>query len=73
MIRPEAYRAALTVALTFTFLPGLLLLGQRPGTAPFIVTVAALVVGFGFTVLVILLIRLSTRRTADQPDPGEPS
>ncbi|HEX3815616.1 MAG TPA: hypothetical protein VHX59_22495 [Mycobacteriales bacterium] len=60
MIRPEALRAVLTVALSFLFLPGLLLFGERPGTAQFVVTVAALAVGAIFTVLVIVIILFST-------------
>jgi hypothetical protein len=66
MIRPEAYRMVLTVAMFFVILPGLLLLGGHPGTAAFTIAAAALAVGVAFTLLVALIIRFS-----GVGDPGE--
>ena len=71
MIRPEAYRAVLTVALIFVILPSLLLFGERPGTAPFLITVAALMIGAVFVVLVLFIIRYSTERDPTESDHKE--
>lgn len=71
MIAPEAYRAVLTVALMFVFLPGLLLLGQRPGSAGFLITVATLIVGLAFTLIAVAAIKFSASRTPRESDPEE--
>lgn len=59
-MRPDGYRAVLTVAIFFIVLPGALLLAGEPrATAPFVVTVGALAVGVVFTSLVLAVILLS--------------
>lgn len=61
-MRREGYRGVLTIALFFVVAPGALLLyGERPGTASYVVTVAALGVGVVFTLLVLAVILWSRR------------
>jgi hypothetical protein len=62
----RAQRAVLTVALVFVILPSLLLIGQRPGTASFVITVATVVLGATFTALVVLTVVLSAQRTSKE-------
>ncbi|HVX45356.1 MAG TPA: hypothetical protein VHC49_15805 [Mycobacteriales bacterium] len=71
MIAPEAYRAVLTVALMFVFLPALLLLGERPGTAGFVMTVATLAVGVAFTLIAVVAIKFSANRTPRESEHEE--
>ncbi|MBO0884787.1 MAG: hypothetical protein J2P17_31540 [Mycobacterium sp.] len=57
-------RAALPIAIFFTVVPGLLLLGEHPGSAGFVVTVFTLVLGVTFLIIVIVALRFS-RRSAE--------
>jgi hypothetical protein len=66
MSDPRAQRAVLTVALVFVILPSLLLIGQRPGTASFVITVATVMLGATFSVLVVLAVVVSARRAGKE-------
>ena len=54
---PELGRAAFRMAMFVAFPSFVLLLFQQPGTAEFVVTVMALVVGLAFMGTIIVLVR----------------
>jgi hypothetical protein len=66
MTDPRVQRVALTVSLVFVILPCLLLLGQRPGTASFVITVATILLGAVFSALVVAAAALSARKTSKE-------
>jgi hypothetical protein len=53
------------MAVFITVVAGLLLLWTRPspGTAGFVITVTVLVMGVGFAAVILVLARISNRRT----------
>lgn len=61
MLSPELGQAAFRIALFITLVSAGLLFFQRPGTAEFVITVASLVVGLVFLVIVIVLVKWSNR------------
>jgi hypothetical protein len=61
MIRPDASRAVLTVAMFFVIVPGLLVLVEPAGSAAFVISVATLGIGIIFSTVAILLILTSRR------------
>lgn len=66
MTDPRVQRVALTVSLVFVILPCLLLLGQQPGTASFVITVATILLGAVFSALVVAAAALSARKTSKE-------
>lgn len=54
---PDAGKAALTIALFIVVASALVLIGQTPGTAEFVVSVMSLVVGLVFTGVVVIVAR----------------
>jgi hypothetical protein len=54
-------RGALPMAIFFTVVPGLLLLGEDPGSAGFVITVFTLVIGVIFLIIVVAALRFSRR------------
>jgi hypothetical protein len=66
MTDPRVQRVALTVSLVFVILPCLLLLGQQPGTASFVITVATILLGAVFSALTVAAAALSVRKTSKE-------
>ncbi|HEY0615999.1 MAG TPA: hypothetical protein VGD15_05980 [Kribbella sp.] len=66
MTDPRAQRAVLTMSLVFVILPCLLLVGQRPGSASFVITVATILLGAMCSALVVLTVALSARKTSKE-------
>ncbi len=62
VIRPDAYRAVLTIAVFFVLLPAVLALFQPPGSAGFVISVATVGIGLVFSTVVLILIVLSRRQ-----------
>lgn len=58
---PEVGRTALAVALFFVFLPALLVLTVPPDSPAFIVSLLSLVVGLAFALVVVVVVRRSSR------------
>jgi hypothetical protein len=69
MIRREASRAVLTLAVFFVVLPAALAIVQPPGSAAFVVSVATVGIGIVFSTLVLLLIVLSRRQSHKKGGP----
>lgn len=62
MLSPELGKIAFQIGIFLTVIPGLLLLALEPGTAEFVITVITFVLGTVFTLLIVVLVRISTRR-----------
>ena len=56
-MNPETGRAALQMALFITVVSGGLVLFEPPGTAEYLISLAALAIGLTFLGLVLILIR----------------
>jgi hypothetical protein len=54
-------RGALPIAIFFTVVPGLVLLGEHPGSAGFVITVFTLVIGVIFLIIDVAALRFSRR------------
>lgn len=61
MLSPELGRVAFQIAFFVTLVSGGLLFFLTPGSAEFVITVASLVVGLVFVLLVAVLVRWSNR------------
>jgi hypothetical protein len=71
MTDPRVRRAALTASLVFFILPCLLLVGQRPGSASFVITVATMLLGAMFSGFVVLAVASSARKTSKEDPRSE--
>lgn len=61
MLSPEIGRFAFQIGFFITLVSGVLLFLLDPGSAEFVLTVAALAVGLIFLLIVFVLVRLSNR------------
>lgn len=62
MLSPELGRIAFQIGIFLTVIPGLLLLVLERGSAEFVITVATFVMGLVFLLLIVIWVRISTRR-----------
>ena len=61
MVLGQMARAAIPFAIFFIVIPGLLLLGEHPGTAGFVITVITMVLGVILLAIAALALRFSRR------------
>jgi len=69
MIVGQMARAALPIGIFFTIVPGLLLLGEHPGSAGFVITTFTLALGVIFLATTLIALRITRRLSYDdRPD-----